>query len=223
MPEWWTYTLSDFLLFSPRTYYRMIERYNEAVWPGQIVTLGLGLAIAVSLRRPTPWQGRLVSLSLAILWTWVAATFVWARYATINWAADLLAWLFGIEVLLLGWIGVVRGRLSFRWRRDAAEMLGIALFLMAVALYPMLAPTLGRGWRQAEIFGVAPDPTVVATLGLLLLAEGAPRWSLLLAPALWCLISGATLWAMGSAEAWVLLSAALLVLGASGLRGLPRP
>ena len=46
MPEWWTYALSDFLLFSPRTYYRLIERHNAAVWPAQIVTLGLGLGIA---------------------------------------------------------------------------------------------------------------------------------------------------------------------------------
>ena len=38
MSEWWTYTISDFLMFSPRTYYRMLERYNTAIWPGQILT-----------------------------------------------------------------------------------------------------------------------------------------------------------------------------------------
>ena len=45
MSEWWTYTLSDFLLFSPRTYYRLFEIYNAAIWPAQIVALGLGLAM----------------------------------------------------------------------------------------------------------------------------------------------------------------------------------
>jgi hypothetical protein len=62
---------------------------------------------------------------------------------------------------------------------------------------------------------VAPDPTVLATLGLLLLGEGRPRWELLAVPVLWCLVSGATLWAMNSAEAWVPPAAALLVLAAS--------
>ena len=45
MSEWWTYSLSDFLLFSPRTYYRLFELYNLAIWPAQILALALGLAI----------------------------------------------------------------------------------------------------------------------------------------------------------------------------------
>jgi hypothetical protein len=215
MPEWWTYTLSDFLLFSPRTYYRLIERHNEAVWPGQIVTIGLGLVIVGLLRRPTARQGRIISAILAVLWSWVALAFVWKRYATINWAASYLVWLCAIEVLVLAWIGVARGRLKFGWRQDAAGMLGMALLLPSLLLYPALSPLLDRGWRQAEVFGVASDPTVIATIGLLLLAEGSPHWGLLAVPVLWCLISGATLLAMGSPEASVVLSAALLALVAS--------
>ena len=37
MSEWWTYSLSDFLLFSPRTYYRLFELYNLAVWPWHVL------------------------------------------------------------------------------------------------------------------------------------------------------------------------------------------
>jgi uncharacterized protein DUF6064 len=210
MPEWWTYTLSDFLLFSPRTYYRMIEGHNAGVWPAQIVALGLGLVIAGLLRRPTTPQGRIVSAILAILWSWVGLAFVWRRYATINWAANYLVWLYAIEVLALAWIGVIRGRLRFGWRQDAAGILGTALLILSLPLYPALALLLRRGWRQAEVFGVEPDPTVIATLGLLLLAEGPPHWGLLAVPVVWCLVSGATLMAMGSPEASVLLSAVLL-------------
>jgi hypothetical protein len=215
MPEWWTYTLSDFLLFSPRTYYRMIERHNAAVWPGQIVTLGLGLVIVGLLRRPAARQGPIISAILAILWSWVGFAFVWRRYVTINWAASYLVWLYAIEVLALAWIGVIRGRLRFGWRQDAAGILGTALLILSVLLYPALAPLLRRGWRQAEVFGVAPDPTVIATLGMLLLADGPPRWGLLAAPVLWCLVGGATLLAMGSPEASVVLSAALAAVVAS--------
>jgi hypothetical protein len=215
MPEWWSYTLSDFLLFSPRTYYRLIERHNEAVWPGQIVTIGLGLVIAWLSRRPAARQGRIVSAILAVLWSWVALAFVWKRYATINWAASYLVWLYAIEVLVLAWIGVARGRLRFGWRRDAAGIVGMVLLILSLLLYPTLAPLLGRSWRQAEVFGVAPDPTVTATLGLLLLAEGRPQWGLLAVPFLWCLVSGATLLAMGSPEALILVPAALLAVAAS--------
>jgi len=218
MTEWWAYTLSDFLLFSPRTYYRLFERHNASVWPGHLLTLGLGLVIAGLLRRPTAGQGRVISAALAILWAWVGWAFLWQRYATINWAAIYLLPLFAVEVLLLVWVGLIRGRLSMGLRRDPAGIVALALFILGLALYPVLAPLLGRGWQQAEVFGVAPDPTAIATLGLLLLTAGRPRWELLAAPVLWCFVSGATLWAMGSPEAWVLLLAGILAIGASGLR-----
>jgi hypothetical protein len=211
MPEWWSYGLSDFLLFSPRTYYRLIERYNESIWPWQVPAFGAGFWILLRLRRPTPRQDRAIWAILATLWAWVAWAFVWSRYATINWAAAYFVWLFAAEVLLLVWVGVVRGGLLLGWRRDAAGIVGLALFISSLVLYPALALLLGRGWEQAEVFGGVPDPTVLGTLGVLALARGRRRWSLLVAPTLWCAISGATLWAMGSPEAWVLLSAAILV------------
>jgi hypothetical protein len=105
--------------------------------------------------------------------------------------------------------------LRFGWRQDPAGILGRALLVLSLLLYPALALLPRRGWRQAEVFGVASDPTVIATLGLILLAEGPPRWGLLAVPVLWCLVSGLTLLAMGSPEALVLLSAALLTVVAS--------
>ena len=44
MSEWWTYRLSDFLMFAPRTYHRLFELHNAEVWPLQIVTIAAGLA-----------------------------------------------------------------------------------------------------------------------------------------------------------------------------------
>jgi hypothetical protein len=58
---------------------------------------------------------------------------------------------------------------------------------------------------------VAPDPTALATLALLVAAARMP--SLLLPiPLLWCAISGATLWTMRAPDAWVAPLGALLVL-----------
>ena len=33
MAVWLSYSLSDFLLFTPHTYYRLFELYNRAIWP----------------------------------------------------------------------------------------------------------------------------------------------------------------------------------------------
>lgn len=213
MPEWWTYTLSDFLMFSPRTYYRMLERHNEAVWPAQVVAIGVGLGILILVLRPAPLRGRIVSILLAAIWGWVAWAFLWARYGAINRAAALAAPAFAIEALLLIGLAVVRPHVRFAATRDAAGGLGLALFVAGVVLYPVLAPLAGRPWGQAEVFGIAPDPTAVATLGLLLLAEHRLRWVLLVVPVLWCALSSATLHAMGTREALVPGLAALLAVG----------
>jgi hypothetical protein len=211
MSEWWTYTLSDFLMFSPRTYYRLFELYNLAVWPAQILALALGAAILLLWWRGTPWAGRAAAAILAAAWLWVAWAYLLTRYDDINWAAGYYAVGFAAQALLLTWAGIVRGRMTLRRDTDVACRAGLGLFLFALIVYPLIAPLLGRPWSQAEVFAIAPDPTVVATLGVLLAAERR-HWTLLVIPLLWCVVSGATLWTMGSPEAPILPALAALTL-----------
>jgi hypothetical protein len=196
MSEWWTYSLSDFLLFSPRTYYRLFELYNVAIWPAQILTLALGVAILVLWRRGA---GRAIAPILAACWLWVAWAYLLTRYDTINWAARYFAIGFAVEAALLVWIGVVRDRLLLL-PETRMSRIGLGMFVFALAVQPLVGPLVGRGWLQAEIFGVAPDPTAVATLGIVL-AAARPLWGLLVIPLVWCAISGATLWTMQAPDA----------------------
>lgn len=212
MSEWWTYTLSDFLMFSAHTYYRLFELYNREIWPAQIVAVGLGIVALLCLQRAGARQGRVVAAILAACWLWVAWAFQMERYATIHWAARHFALGFAIEALLLIWIGVIRGQLLFGQSAKAIRLAGFYLFLFALAVQPLIGPAIGRPWLQAEIFGIAPDPTVVATLAILLPVSGRMRWRLLWIPIIWCVISGATLWAMGSADALLMPLIALLAL-----------
>ena len=211
MSEWWTYSLSDFLLFSPRTYYRLFELYNASIWPAQLVALALGaLLLLLLLVRPTRWRGWCVAAILAGGWLWVASVYHLQHYVTINWAAAYFGYAFAIEALLLSWTGGIRDRLRFRPLSDAIGASGVGLVAFAVAIYPIIGPLLlGRPWAQAEIFGVAPDPTVMATLGVLVAAER--RHSLLLLLLLlWCAISGATLWTMQSPD-WPIMPATAVI------------
>ena len=217
MSEWWTYRPSDFLLFAPRTYYRLFELYNSEVWPVHIVALLAGVTILALMRSRTPWRGRLAAAMLAAGWLWVAWAFHWQRYATINWAASYFAVGFAIEALLLFWIGVVRDRLRFNTNRNASTRIGVAMFVFALIVQPLLGLLFGREWRQLEVFGVAPDPTVVATLGLLLAANRI-NWIALPIPLLWCLLGGATLWVMNAADAFVLPVLAIILVLLSTFR-----
>ena len=90
MSEWWTYTLSDFLLFSPRTYYRLLELYNVAIWPAQIAGGAIGLGVVALLAAKRGRRDRLIAGLLAACWLWIAWAFHYQRYAQINWAAHVV-------------------------------------------------------------------------------------------------------------------------------------
>ncbi len=205
MSEWWTYTLADFLLFSPRTYHRLFALHNAAWWPLQLFTLAGGGLIGAALWRGA---GRIALVLLALAWAFVAWAFHLDRYATINWAAPYFAAGFALQALLLG---------AAAWRPAEAKVppirrrAGLALLGLAVLAAPFAAAAGGRPWQQADVFGLTPDPTVLATLGALLaLPRGA--WWLWPVPLLWCAAGGSTLWAMDEPAAFVLPAAGVLAL-----------
>lgn len=214
MSEWWTYAPRDLLMFSPDTYYRLFALHNADLWPMQILALGAGLVILGLLLRPTPRAGRAIALLLAGAWAFVAWAYFSERYATINLAAPTFAWAFAAQSLLLLVYGAGLGRLRIASPGHVTQKIGIALFAFALLLQPVIGPLTGHAWAGVELFGIAPDPTVAATLGVLLAAVRMP-WLLLPIPLLWCAVTGATLWTMGSPEAPLMpvLGGLVLVLG----------
>jgi len=212
MSEWWTYRLTSFLLFSPQTYYRTIERYNLEIWPAQLVGVAIGLAIIMLLMLKGATRERIIAALLTACWLWIGWAFNYERYAQINWVAPWIAATFALEALLLAAVGGVARRLVL-WPAAGREF-RIALTLIAVVVvgYPLLAPVTGRPWTTAEVFGVSADPTALATVAVLALVRDRTRWLLLIIPLLWCSFTVLTLWAMRSAEAVVVAGAALLAL-----------
>ncbi|MDO9359531.1 MAG: DUF6064 family protein [Polaromonas sp.] len=196
MSEWWTYTLSDFLMFSPRTYWRLVELYNRDFWPLHVPVLAAAL-VAMGLaasRRVNAF--RLSALLLAAAWAWVGWAFLWERYATINWAAQYVAIAFGAQALLLLRLALSPGKTA----APAGTRARTVGWVLAAAglLYPLLGLALGRPWLQAEVVGMTPEPTALFTLGLLLLS-GQP--STLTGRALFFYIPGLCL-LLGAATGW---------------------
>ncbi|MBE0531990.1 MAG: MFS transporter permease [Rhodospirillales bacterium] len=219
MSEWLTYGIGDFLLFSPRVYWRLFDLHNRAVWPLQVPALLLGVTILVAIVRPRPYSDRTVSAIMAAAWIWVAWSFLWTRYSTINWAVIYVVPAFALEGLLFLVFGSLTGRLRMVADRSIRGGIGLALFLYGLAVHPLTAVLDGRLF-QAEIFGIAPDPLAISTLGLLTLATGgAARW-LLLVPVIWCVVSGATLVALDATEAWIPFAAVIFfIVSTLGSRG----
>ena len=196
MSEWWTYRLSDFLMFSPQIYWRLVERYNRDVWPLQWLVLAaacLLLWLAIGPRAGAP---RITAVVLAAAWLWTGWAFHWQHYASINWAAQYLAVAFAIEAVLLLAAAMLGARHGIAQASSAARRLGLIAAVCGVLLYPLVGLLFGRPIAQAEVAGLMPDATALTTLGLLF-ASGLPfRGWLAVIPALSLLSGLLTLWAM---------------------------
>ena len=195
MTEWWTYGLSDFLMFSPQVYWRLVARHNAAWWPAQGLALAGLVALALLLRAQAiaAWRGALVLLALA--WAWTAWAFHWRLYAEIFLAAPWLAAAFAVEAVLL--VAAVAVPLAATQRAQPGPLAWV--LLAAALLFPLLAPLSGRAWGEAEVAGFMPDPTALATLGVLAGLHTWPRWSR-------CLLAAIPLASLllGAATRWLL-------------------
>ena len=211
-----SWALEDLLLFEPRVYFRLFALENGAAWPAQPVLLAAGGLLVLCLltgRRPS---GHWLGPALGAVWLWTGWQFVALRYGTVNWAAPALAWGFYAQAVLLAALGL-SGRFAFAGRARNA-LPGVGLFAAALFVWPLLAPVDGRSWTGAEVVAIAPDPTAIATLGLLALAARS-RWTALacVLPALWLAVSALTLLTMGAWQGWAVLAALLAGLGARSL------
>lgn len=199
MSEWWTYTLGDFLMFSPVTYWRLVENYHRDVWPAQIVGLIAGFAAYGLTLSQRCSAARVQALLLAAAFWWVGWAFFWQRYAVINWAARYVAFAFWAQAALLVVLALLRAQRAME-ESSAVQKIGWCLALVGLAIYPLGSAWSGKTWSQIEVFGVSPEPTALVGLGLLLARAVQPpqlfRWVLAIIPVASLLVSAATLKAM---------------------------
>ena len=194
MTEWWTYGLSDFLMFSPQVYWRLLARHNAAWWPAQWLALAAAAALLLLMRSSSLERRRAALVLLALAWAWTGWAFHWRLYAEIFLAAPWVAGACALQALLL--LAAVGCRPAEGAEVRPAGVLACTV-LAAALLYPLLAALTGHPWSEAEVFGFMPDPTALATLGVLAALRPWPVWSrsvLAALPVLSLLLGAATRW-----------------------------
>ncbi len=105
---------------------------------------------------------------------------------------------FGVQAALLLGLGLQRGHLNPASAGAGMRTAGWLLAVAGLGLYPLARWLTGRPWTQAEVFGMAPEPTALASLGLLMISHGPQqhmRFFVLAAiPVLSLVLGAATLW-----------------------------
>ncbi|MGB0682570.1 MAG: DUF6064 family protein [Magnetovibrionaceae bacterium] len=185
MPEWMSYSLSDFLMYGEATQARLYVRLNEAYPTLRLIGLGLGFGLLA-----TGLAGRLGRAGLVLLgliWFWVGYAY-FPLYAEIMPWAGWLAALFYLQggLLIFGALRHHRRQVS---RRSLPYLLGTVLVVLGTVGYPLIGD---------QSFGLAPTPTALATLGLLLIFRA--RLWLSSIPLLWLAFHGLELLAFAQAS-----------------------
>ncbi|WCL52639.1 DUF6064 family protein [Gimibacter soli] len=201
MGDWLSYSIQDFLMYGPDTYYRLYGLYSAELFPFGIAAILATLGVVYLLFRPVHWYARAIAVLMAAGWAATGIGFFHRHYATINWAGDWFAAAFLGQAILFLWL-VVRPLPEERSRAGALTV----LTALVVGIYLPMA--MGRPLDQAEVPLLAPDPTVLMTFGVLM-AYGRRTWPLAVIPLLWAIVGGAFLWALGSPVWWLMPAGAV--------------
>ncbi|HEY9038688.1 MAG TPA: DUF6064 family protein [Roseovarius sp.] len=214
MQGWLSYELPDLLLFSERVYWRLFALENAALWPMPLLA-PLAILAALLLHALRPESGfRLICGLLALAWLSVGSSFILQQYAPVHWAMAYAGPIFALQAAAFAILGLWPALRHPPPR--PARMMGHGLILAATLAYPLLALLQGRAIESAEIAGIAPDPTALASLGAAFLVAG--RWQRLAAlaiPCIWLGQSAVTLYVLNGPAA--LAPALGLGIGAGGL------
>lgn len=189
------------LPFSADVLASLLARYNSTLWPAPLVALVLLTAVLGLALQRAEAAGRIAALTLAAGWAWTGIAFHAATFASLNFAAPIYAVLFVVQAVLLVWTGAVRDAMPLARPQGPAEAAGLGLAVIALAGWPLLALGARQGLAAAEVAGVAPDPTALFTLGVLLLVRGRTPWHLAALPIAWSFAGGVTAWALGGGPA----------------------
>lgn len=194
LATWLSYRPGDLLMFAPATYLRLFERLNLEFWPAHALLLLLVVAMLWLARRPEPLAHRGAGLLLAAFWAGVVWGF-FRLYAEINLVAPWLAGVFVAQALALAAVALLGPGLAID-RSDRRARTGLAVALWGLAGHPLLLLALGRSPAALELFGLAPAPTAITTIGLLLMSRLRHPGPLLALPLAWCLVDALTWWTL---------------------------
>ena len=168
--------------------------YHTTFWPLILVTYVLGFIAISSIYLQYRFTNQVVVGLFIFLWMWVGVVF-WVLYYgnfimqippfQIAGMMYMVGALFIIQGALFIYYGLYKRTLSFRFTFDWYFIISIFFIIFALLLYPIIGILTGYPLLTYPIFGIAPCPVFIFTLGLLLQTEKRVPTLLLIIPIIW--------------------------------------
>ncbi|MFP3921236.1 MAG: DUF6064 family protein [Dichotomicrobium sp.] len=180
------------LPFTSEQFFAVFAAYNAAIWPAQIIAYALGVAAVISLLVRWKHAAAFALGVLAVLWAWNGVAYHFYHFAVINIAAYLFSALFLAQAGLLAAAAFPGERIRVEAPRVGYAVAAWALMLYALVIYELLGHLAGHGSLEGPLFGVAPCPTTIFTIAVLLLLRGNGVFALSIIPFAWAIVGTST-------------------------------
>ena len=210
--------------FSVTQFLDMFHRYNEAIWPVQLVGYAIGLFIvatlvarlhgsrsflASSFLASDRVTNRLLPALLACYWAWIGLVFMWGYQADMSASGRPFGVLFLVGAVCFAVAALAGPDLGLGRVASWRLAVGGTMIAYGMVVYPLVGALAGHTYPSSPVFGVAPCPTTIFTLGVLVCCLR-PRWYLLVAPLVWACIATTAAVKLGMTEDFGLLVSAVV-------------
>jgi hypothetical protein len=175
------------LPFTVEQFLQIFKDYNESIFPLQIFFYLMAVAILFVAIKRIEGAGKIINSVLAFFWAWMGIVYHLMFFTTINKAAYVFGGFFILEAVLFFYLGVIKRKLTYRFKPDKSGVIGSTLIIFALIIYPLLGYLFGHVYPVAPTFGV-PCPTTIFTFGILLWSDNKIPKIILVVPFLWSIL-----------------------------------
>jgi len=178
-------------------FFNTLQSYNEAFWPMIIITFLLGAVVTYLAAGKHRSSGKAISAIMSVLWIWSGLVFFIIYFGPMD--AEFLGlvlpgvWyvggvLFLIQGVLFLLLGVAKPSLSFKVGEDWRSAVGAVIVTYAMVIYPVIGFLTGYEFPRYPVFGIAPCPLTIFTLGLLQWSDRKLPIAITVIPFIWGLM-----------------------------------
>jgi Family of unknown function (DUF6064) len=199
------------LPFSREQLLDVFAQYNRAIGIAPLILILLAAAMLVVLFTDVPWRSRAVAAGLGLLWLWSGVIYHLTFFRPINSAATLFGALFALQGVGFLYVAARGKGVEMRPGSVGAAVMGWALIVYAMLVYPIVGMMLGHSYPAAPTFG-APCPVAIFTLGVLTWNAGNIPRRLFVIPLLWAVVGTSAAIQLDMREDFGLVVAGLVAL-----------
>jgi hypothetical protein len=198
--------------FTTEQFMEVFRSYNTAINPLHFLMTMLSIVCIGMIIRKDRFAVSGSLLILGLMWLINGISYHIMFFSRINPIAKVFGGMFILEAVAVMVLAVMSVRQPQVKLSLARRIAGWSLVFYGVIIYSVIGWLLGHRYPAAPMFGVAPCPTVIYTLGLLLILPKKICLPVFIIPLLWVVVGSFAAFKLGMREDLGLLIAGLVTL-----------